>query len=275
MRGRVFWISSRGGHGRRGLRTIDRSRRLRAARWHTSDIRPLFLVASSSGDHQRGPRRVCTGGRDRIRRGNASTLPHRFVPSIRASSGRVAFLTLFGIVNFSDALLILRAKALGLGFVGIIGAWTFFYNLTYAGLSYPAGRLLDCVPRRIIFATGLAVFAVSYLGLGVVTTSGWVWPLLAVYGAFTALTDGVGELLDHRPAAARATRQRALPLPRRRRRGLTRRRRMGRPRLARKRAHSARYLRRRRRCARGPAVPGGKRLERPAGPEAERPVRGL
>ena len=104
----------------------------------------------------------------------------------------LAFLALFGVVNFSDALLILRAKALGLGFVAIIGAYV-LYNLTYAGLSYPAGRLSDRVPRRIIFATGLAVFAASYLGLGVVTTSGWVWPLLAVYGAFTALTDGVGK----------------------------------------------------------------------------------
>ncbi len=67
------------------------------------------------------------------------------------------------------------------------------YNLTYAVLSYPAGRLSDRVPRRIIFATGLAVFAAAYLGLGLVTTSAWVWPLLAGYGAFTALTDGVGK----------------------------------------------------------------------------------
>ena len=42
-------------------------------------------------------------------------------------------------------------------------------------------------------AAGLAVFATAYLGLGVVTSSAWVWPLLALYGAFTALTDGVGK----------------------------------------------------------------------------------
>ena len=34
----------------------------------------------------------------------------------------LAFLTLFGVVNFSDAFLILRAKALGLGFVASSGA---------------------------------------------------------------------------------------------------------------------------------------------------------
>ena len=104
----------------------------------------------------------------------------------------LGFLTCFGFVNFSDALLILRAKALGLGFAGIIGAYV-LYNLTYAGLSYPAGRLSDRVPRRQVFAVGLVVFAIAYLGLGVVTTSTWVWPLLAVYGGFTALTDGVGK----------------------------------------------------------------------------------
>lgn len=104
----------------------------------------------------------------------------------------LAFLALFGVANFTDALLILRAKALGLGFVAIIGAYV-LYNLTYAGLSYPAGHLSDRVPRRYVFAAGLAVFSIVYLGLGLVTTSAWVWPLLAFYGAFTALTDGVGK----------------------------------------------------------------------------------
>jgi MFS family permease len=104
----------------------------------------------------------------------------------------VAFLALFGIVNFSDALLILRAKALGLGFAAVILAYV-LYNLTYAGLSYPAGRVSDHVPRRFVFATGLAIFAVAYIGLGITTTSAWVWPLFALYGGYTALTDGVGK----------------------------------------------------------------------------------
>jgi MFS family permease len=104
----------------------------------------------------------------------------------------VVFLAIFGLANFSDAFIILRAKALGLGFVAIILAYV-LYNLTYAGLSYPAGRVSDRVPPRIVFATGLAVFAFAYIGLGIVTTSAWVWPLLAVYGAYTALTDGVGK----------------------------------------------------------------------------------
>jgi MFS family permease len=104
----------------------------------------------------------------------------------------VTFLGLFGIVNFPDALLLLRAKELGLGFSGIVGAYV-LYNVAYSALSFPAGVLSDRVPRRIVFAAGLAVFAVTYLGLGVVTTSSWVWFLLPLYGGYTALTDGVGK----------------------------------------------------------------------------------
>jgi MFS family permease len=51
----------------------------------------------------------------------------------------------------------------------------------------------DRVPRRIVFATGLGIFAAAYIGLGTVTSSGWVWLLLPLYGGYTALTDGVGK----------------------------------------------------------------------------------
>jgi MFS family permease len=104
----------------------------------------------------------------------------------------VAFLALFGLANFSDALLILRVNELGLSFAGVILAYT-LYNATYAALSYPAGVLSDRVPRRLVFAGGLGAFAVAYLGLGLADSAAWVWPLLAVYGAYTALTDGVGK----------------------------------------------------------------------------------
>src|SRR5438094_3694911 len=104
----------------------------------------------------------------------------------------VVFLTLFGLANFSDALLILRVKALGLGFVGIVLAYA-LYNVSYALLSYPAGVVSDHLPRRLVFATGLAIFAAAYIGLGTVTSSAWVWVLLPLYGGYTALTDGVGK----------------------------------------------------------------------------------
>lgn len=104
----------------------------------------------------------------------------------------VAVLGVFSLVNFSDALLILRAEELGIGFASIICAYA-LYNAVYAALSLPAGALSDRVPRRLVYATGLIAFSVAYLGLGAADDGWWVWILFPVYGAYTALTDGVGK----------------------------------------------------------------------------------
>jgi MFS family permease len=115
----------------------------------------------------------------------------------------VGVLALFSLANFSDALLILRAKALGLSFVSVIVAYT-LYNATYAGLSLPAGIVSDRLPRRLVYATGLLIFAIAYIGLGLARSGGWVWVLLPLYGGYTALTDGVGKawVADLLPASA-------------------------------------------------------------------------
>ena len=86
----------------------------------------------------------------------------------------VGFLTLFGLANFSDALVILRVHALGLGVSGVLLGYV-LYNVSYAGLSFPAGAVSDRVPRHLVFAGGMGVFAAAYTGLGVVTTHSWVW----------------------------------------------------------------------------------------------------
>jgi len=101
-------------------------------------------------------------------------------------------LTGFGLVNFPDALLLLRASELGLSVGGVIAAYV-VYNAVYALASYPAGALSDRVPRHLVFAAGLAFFAVGYLGLGLVGDPAWVFVLLPVYGGFAACTDGVGK----------------------------------------------------------------------------------
>ncbi len=101
-------------------------------------------------------------------------------------------LTAFGLVNFPDALLLLRASELGLSVSGVIAAYV-VYNAVYAVASYPAGALSDRVPRHLVFAAGLTFFAVGYLGLGLVGQAWWVFVLLPVYGGFAACTDGVGK----------------------------------------------------------------------------------
>jgi MFS family permease len=104
----------------------------------------------------------------------------------------VALLLLFAFVNFPDALILLKVHELGYSLGAVIGVYV-LYNAVYAVLSYPFGALSDRLPRRVVFAVGLACFAVCYTGLGLAEGTTWIIPLLVVYGGFTAATDGVGK----------------------------------------------------------------------------------
>jgi MFS family permease len=157
-------------------------------------LRPLFFVAAVPAAvsvlfialvHERPPPVAPTPADTPVARAPRRPLPRRYWQL-------VAVLAVFGLANFSDALLILRAKELGLSFVSIILVYT-LYNAAYAALSLPAGIVSDRVPRRLVYGLGLLVFAVAYLGLGLVHDAAWVWVLLPVYGVYTALTDGVGK----------------------------------------------------------------------------------
>jgi len=117
--------------------------------------------------------------------GRAGGLPARF--------WRVAaVLIVFSVVNFPDALVLLRLHDIGFSVVAVIAAYV-TYNVVYAVLSYPAGALADRLSPAIVFGVGLLVFAVAYTGLGLTRTHPVAWLLIAGYGGFTALTDGVGK----------------------------------------------------------------------------------
>jgi MFS family permease len=101
-------------------------------------------------------------------------------------------LVAFGIVNFPDALLLLRLNEIGFSVVEVILAYV-GYNLVYALSSYPAGLLADRIPRPAVFGIGLVFFAIGYIGLGLTTDTVAAWTLIGVYGLFTGCTDGVGK----------------------------------------------------------------------------------
>jgi MFS family permease len=104
----------------------------------------------------------------------------------------VAFLVMFSIANFPDALLLLRLKQIGFSVVGVILAYV-GYNVVYALASFPAGVLADRLGRSVVYGIGLAFFAFGYLGLGITTNTAAAWGLIVVYGLFTACYDGVGK----------------------------------------------------------------------------------
>jgi len=104
----------------------------------------------------------------------------------------VAVLVTFGLVNFPDALLLLRLNDIGFSVAGVVFAYV-AYNAVYAAASYPAGALADKFTPATVFGFGLVFFTVGYLGLGLTTDTLLAWLLIGVYGVFTACYDGVGK----------------------------------------------------------------------------------
>jgi len=102
--------------------------------------------------------------------------------------------TLFSVANSSDVFLLLRVQEIGGDQTAVILCYC-FYNLVYALLSYPAGKLSDSWSREKVFGIGLLIFAGLY-GIFAVTHS-WTGILIGLffYGIFSAATDGVGKAL--------------------------------------------------------------------------------
>jgi MFS family permease len=101
-------------------------------------------------------------------------------------------LVAFGIINFPDALLLLRLNEIGFSVVEVILAYV-GYNAVYAVSSYPAGILADRIGRIPVFGIGLVFFAIGYAGLGLTTDPLAAWLLIGAYGLFTGCTDGVSK----------------------------------------------------------------------------------
>ena len=92
--------------------------------------------------------------------------PRRLAQELPRRFWRVTVLLVaFGVVNFPDALLLLRLNEIGFSVPAVILAYV-GYNLVYALTSYPAGLLADRVGRPAVFGIGLVFFAVGYTGLG-------------------------------------------------------------------------------------------------------------
>ncbi|HSP97163.1 MAG TPA: MFS transporter [Candidatus Dormibacteraeota bacterium] len=159
----------------------------------TAGVLLLFLVRERSA----GPRRA---GQPLVARWQA--LPMR----LRLFLG-VALVFTLG--NSSNTFLLLRANSLGFTPAEAILLYL-VYNVTYAVLSYPAGRVSDLLGRRVVLVSGYAVYGAVYLAVAALGGSArpWaLWPLLALYGVYSGLTDGVERALvaDLAPSSLRAT----------------------------------------------------------------------
>ena len=106
----------------------------------------------------------------------------------------LAIATIASAGRASEAFLILKASDVGVA-VALLPILYFAFNITSAALAAPFGVMADRVGKRNTFSAGLLLFAAVYLGLAFGATSRSIWLLFIMYGAYAALTEGVGRAI--------------------------------------------------------------------------------
>ena len=101
-------------------------------------------------------------------------------------------LSVFALVNFPDALLLLHLSQEGWAVTEVVGAYLIF-NIAYAALNFPFGVLADRLKPQHVYAVGLVCFSIAYLGLGLTNNHVLAVGLIVVYGGFAAANDVVGK----------------------------------------------------------------------------------
>lgn len=106
----------------------------------------------------------------------------------------IAVYTLFSLGNSSNAFILLKGSDIKLSETVIVAGYI-FYNAVYSGASYPAGVVSDRLGRQNVLAVGCAIYALSYLGFAVAGSLWEFFGLFALYGLYSALTDGVSKAM--------------------------------------------------------------------------------
>ncbi len=101
-------------------------------------------------------------------------------------------LTVFSFVNSSDVFLILKTKNISGSDQSALSGYI-FYNIIYASVSYPLGRLSDRFGKPQVFITGLLIFSIVYLGFGISSDVYLNFFLFGLYGVYAGATEGISK----------------------------------------------------------------------------------
>lgn len=104
----------------------------------------------------------------------------------------VTGLLIFALINSSDLLLLLRIKESGYSDQEVISVYI-FYNLVYALLAFPLGKLADRIGLKKIFLLGLFFFVVTYGGFAFSQSIPVYLVLFFCYGFYAAATEGISK----------------------------------------------------------------------------------
>jgi len=102
----------------------------------------------------------------------------------------ILVIAVFTLGNSSDAFLLLRAKELGLKVTLIPILWL-VYNLAGSLTATPLGSLSDKIGRKKTVVLGFLFYSVVYWGFAFTNTQILLWFLMALYGCYYGLSEGV------------------------------------------------------------------------------------
>ena len=102
----------------------------------------------------------------------------------------LAIVFIFTLGNSTDALLLVKANEAGLkvAFIPLVFLLT---NAVSVAASIPVGSLADRIGKEKILITGFLIYAVVYFGFGFSEGKGALVALFALYGLYSAATDGI------------------------------------------------------------------------------------
>lgn len=145
-----------------------------------------------------------TGGRTSPQQGNRLTFRWSALDKRLRAFLLVTFV--FALGNSSNQFLLLRAQDRGFQPQTILLLYL-AYNLVYALVSYPAGRLSDRVGRRTLLVTGYLAYGLVYFGFALAQNQSTIWALFSLYGIYIGFTEGVEKALvaDIAPPDQKAT----------------------------------------------------------------------
>ncbi len=101
---------------------------------------------------------------------------------------------LFTLGNSTDALLMVKANEVGVK-VAYIPLVYLVASLVSVLLAIPLGSLSDRIGREKVITAGFLVYAIVYFGFGATTSVGVIVALFALYGLYSAATDGIQKAL--------------------------------------------------------------------------------
>jgi MFS family permease len=97
---------------------------------------------------------------------------------------------IFTLGNSTDALLLVKANETGVK-VALIPLVYLITNVVSVLASIPIGSLSDKIGKEKILVAGYLIYAIVYYGFGVTTSTEAIIALFALYGLYSAATDGI------------------------------------------------------------------------------------